>query len=653
MTAIAIVIVLALAFAGVTLHHAIAVAALRFDRHDASAEDPSERELLLLGTLPGFAIVGTLGTYLAIFQLLEPVTLAAVLAGLVVWRWRDAVASLGALRSLLADIAESIRSLDVVAIVAVIFGLFLLAAFLLNAQIPFDNRDITVFHIPLARSMVEHHGFVYPQIPVLFFSYNPLFFNLLFAETMLYVNHAIAPAILGIVVFFAYVGALSTFYSRTTAAFGVLLTLFILGYSSFFSVLVPTQMIEIERVCFGALGLLFGCRYLQHARLYDIVGAGLIFGASIGGHYLELVPLALLSIHLISRLRLGRTVWIHAAVFVSVLTLVAGYWYLRNWIVMGNPIWPLLFGHHGFNEADYASFVEASTTPIHAGDRTYSNNLLTIAGWRDMIVVIYSWFLTIVPGMLSVAVIAVSVTVGRARIGILIWWTAALFFIWFALMFHHRWAWLSFMMLCTTAIISAAPLMERILSLRGEVLKDNPRAFRWLNAAIATGFVILIGAAASIRISTHGFAALPTWISPVAARAVVSGNGIESYLARSEPGYLIYREIAQRDLRMVFQPFDDDNNRRAGAFNDYRTKNWLIWYTVLPASLDDLPAFLRKNDVHYFIDQPSPLADPPLNPQHVAYARQIIEMLKPHSKLLLTDPAQWSLYEIADFTLKK
>jgi hypothetical protein len=96
----AILVVLAMVFAGLTLHRALAIRLLAVDRDGADVPGPSERDLLLWGILLGIAIVGTIGLYLALFEIVAAWSLAIVCVAAVLWRRRDAEAMLLAIREL-------------------------------------------------------------------------------------------------------------------------------------------------------------------------------------------------------------------------------------------------------------------------------------------------------------------------------------------------------------------------------------------------------------------------------------------------------------------------------------------------------------------------------------------------------------------------
>jgi hypothetical protein len=467
-------IVLVLAFVGATLHRALARGILDCDR---AAAPIVESDLLLLGVLPGLAILGVLGTGLAIVGWLRADTFAGILLALMIICWRDTMATAMGVAGLAR---ASVRgSLAIAAGGAVVVTATML---MLRTQVPLDIADIAVFQLPLARSVIVHHGFVYPQIPDIFYSYNPFFFNLLFAEAMMYLDRDAAAGAISVLAFLAFVGVLATFFRKEKAA-GTLLTLFVLAGSSYFAVLAASPMIDVTRAVFATGALLFAYRYWAAGLRYDAVMAGLLIGAAAAGHYLELCPAAIVAICLSPRLVRGGRVWGDAVAFAAAAILVAGFWYLRNWLVTGNPIFPLVFAHPGLSDADMKIFMQESlaTGPGNGG---------------------LEFLLTIWPGAISIALLAIGLVLGRARPWMLIVATLLMFIAWKFFMVNPRWAMDAMLALCATGIVAVAPLVDSI----GAIRQRDQRILFGAGAAVAgVGAFVL-------QVIGHGIHLIPSWM---------------------------------------------------------------------------------------------------------------------------------------------
>ena len=616
--ALAVLIGLAMALLGLILHRVVARWVLENGTlADDSLSASKERERLLSGFLPGLVLVGLIGVALAVFRLLRPDILAAIALAILILCRRDAAATIKAVNDLFRDIAKSIRAGNFTALFAVIASVAFLGALLLRTEIPSESPDIAAFQLPLARSMIAHQGFVYPQIDNIFYSYNPLFFNLLFAEAMMYLDREVAASVVNVVVFLGFLSLLTTFFDRARSA-GLLLILLVIGGSSYFTYMAAIPLLDLMRAAFAAGAMLFGYRYLERSRRYDAAMAGLLAGAAAAGHYLELLAAAILALSSAPQLlRGGRRVWVDAAGFAIAFLLVAGFWYLRNWLLTGNPIYPLIFGHPGISDSTMARFMTESAAP---GSGHALAALLTM------------W-----PGAASIGLLLLGLIFGKTRPWMLIAATLLSFLVWRFVLVNPRWAMDFMLLLCATAIVASVPLIER-----AETAFIGARAgLVWLSLAVA------MGAAASLQIAGYGTHLVPSWVDLKLMRYLVAGRSVDSYLADTMPGFAIYRYIGERDLRPVLQLVDKDGSSRAAAFNEGRDGNWLI--TDLPSSGGAFVAWWQAHgNLRYFIaqDESAPaFAKPSMPPEE---AQAINGRLKREAKPLLSDRFGWTLYTIDD-----
>src|SRR5262249_47951540 len=151
----------------------------------------NEVDLLAYGLLPGLAIVNTIETVLAVLGIFRTWVYVIVIIAALVWRRRDAIATVGAMAQLVSKCAQCVGRRNLLVIVAI--GLFLQTAFglILEAQYVSANVDVWYHNFPLAQSIVSHHGFVTPLIDNLFYGTYPIFFHMFFAEGLLFVDHVI------------------------------------------------------------------------------------------------------------------------------------------------------------------------------------------------------------------------------------------------------------------------------------------------------------------------------------------------------------------------------------------------------------------------------------------------------------------------------
>jgi dolichyl-phosphate-mannose-protein mannosyltransferase len=658
-------------FVGAVLYRALMVQFWNLDEASRGAPAISDRNLLLRSVLPAIAIVGTIGTYLALFRLFRADVLTALGAALLVWRRHDAMCVAKALATLAADIWGALRRGNLLALAAIATFGVLTYILVLFAHVPASNVDTWVFQLPLAQSMAANHGFIYPQMNHLFYSNNPLFFNLLFAQALLFVDHFVAANAMNVTIYLGFLICVASF-TPGHKAFGLLLMLFFVATSSFFSVGATKPLTDVPRTCYSVLALLFAHRYLVHSRVHELATAGLLAGAAVAGKYTELITVALIGAALLPRLFKDKKAWRDAAIFGAMVFVVGSYWYMKNWVLLGNPVYPFVFGHPGLSDEWMVDYMREMTRAFDPADRIYVTDLLTLKGWRDFAFILYGWFFADrTPPKIAAALILIGLMTRGVRIGALVGWTAALFVIWYAAMFNSvRWAMPAYLLFLSTAIVASFFLLDLCiigLQTRGAELSRWTELRPWLEARIgkprqraavvlAAGLgaaLLTIGVAA--RVILHGTTGiLPSTIDRDLVRVAFGQSSIDDYLATRREGYTLYRYIATHDLRVVFQPFDNGAVDYAPAYNGGRDGKWILHYRVLPSDGQSIEQFLSEHGIRYFIYRPS-LADVEIDrygQSHVDRSNLIFAALLPRSHLLLTDSFGWSLYEIDSSTVE-
>jgi hypothetical protein len=665
---------------GLVFHRALAVRALRLDQ-GKSAYDLTEVDLLVFGLLPGLALANAVGTLLAIVHLFYWWAYLAIIIILVGWRWRDALATLAAIATAIHESFRSLARGNLMVVIAYAIFLQTLAGMLVEAQIPSGNVDVWNHNFPLAKSIVEHHGFVMPQIDNMFYGSYPIFFHMFFAEGLLFVDNVIAAKAANAMLYLGFLLSLLAFARNGRAVVAVFLAIFVI-YSPFFSAGTADAMADIGRVCFSALAFVFAYQYFRAGRLYFLFASGLLAGGAIAGKYTEILTPALIGLSLLPALVARRQGGWHAVAVFSVATVViCAYPYLRNVILLHNPIYPFFFGHAGLSD-DYMRGLQAEI--FHSLDpvfRTYSQNLLSLQGWHGFVsaahqVFFSQWNLT---GWV-LAIIAIGVITLRSRALItLCMWTLALWIFWYTLgNMNWRWGLTALMLLSLVPVLVIIALIDcglerlpaqgfgwRLSVWRGagegseRAMSDYVTPISVVRFAVAI-WAIFIGIVAVNRVRVDGIsAAFPRWMNHDLAHAILQPGGLEGYLSRSLEGYEIYRYIGDHDLRMVLQPFDNGANFYQAAFNDGRNGEWILSWRSLPKDASEFDQFIRSNNIRYFVYRKSL---PPLNaerlgegsgnPRHVEIAYQLMDYLLPGSRLLLTDQFGSELREIAPEKLK-
>ena len=610
-------------------------------------------DFLFSGILPALAIAGGAATVLGAFHGLRWEIVLPIVAVSMIWRWRDLVAVLRDLGSLFRKIGAETKSGNPVPVLAALTCTILCYAWSVLALFPSGVADVWVFHIPLANSIIEHAGFVSPQIDHPFYGNIPLFFNLLFALVMMVSGHWTGAVIMNIAIFFGFLFLLSSCASRWRAC-GFFLVAALMLSIPFFRGSVGEPMTDLARSCFSVAAVLFLWRYLETRRPAELFHCALVLGGAVGGKYTELQMVGLIGLALMPTLLKGR---VSLPLFLSCLCAflaVAGYWYAKNLIVLGNPIYPFMFGHPGLTDAWMADYMLELGRAFDPANRHFVTNLATLQGWRDFLHILYNWFLAGKPNaFVALALILAGLAVAFRRIAFLAAITAAMFVIWYTVMFNHiRWATPAYLLFFSTGFIGASLLRERLDQwLDRQVL---PRMVPLTKIASSPACMIaspvLIGVLAGGLWLSQWYRVGGGDMDPGKAKdfdVVLGMISVDKYMESHREAYFMYRYIAEHDLRTVFQPFDTANTLLSTAYNDGRDGGWQLPRYVLPAQGSDIDAFIRDNHIGYFIlppDAGSAFLAERIGEDKIVLANSVIAHMMPRSSLILTDRFGWKLY---------
>jgi len=368
--------------------------------------------------------------------------------------------------------------------------------------------------------------------------------------------------------------------------------------------------------------------------------------------------------------------WLGIVVFTTA-TLVTGiYPYLRNLVLLQNPIYPFVFGHPGISDEDIKGLqaeVFSSMDPVLRG---YSQNLFSLAGWQDFAraaqqVFLSAWKLK----AWILAIVAVGLILLRSRALVCFGlWTLGMWIFWYTIgNMNYRWGLTAMMLLSVMALLVIMDIIDRVadrIVASGNTWPSldwpsavglRPRSPAWLTPVAAVrvavaALAIYVAAVAVYRVKVEGlYAALPKWLNQNLARAIVQPDGIEGFLANNLLGYRIYRYIGEHDLKMVFQPLDVGGYFFPAAYNGGKKGEWMVnpWFK-LPKDRSDYGRFIQANAMRYFIHTPSlppslarRLDEASNNPRYVETVNDFVRYLLPGSRLILTDPHGWELREIA------
>jgi hypothetical protein len=134
---------------------------------------------------------------------------------------------------------------------------------------------------------------------------------------------------------------------------------------------------------------------------------------------------------------------------------------------------------------------------------------------------------------------------------------------------------------------------------------------------------------------------LPGWNKPE-SKAVLEPGGLDPFLARTRPGYQMYRFIDDHRLRMVLQPYDlSPGLFRSAGYEGHDADDFVPWWQI-PDQRADLDDFPRSNDIRYFIYRPArPKPEAAtldsIRPHQAEWADALLQSLLPRSHPIFAD----------------
>jgi hypothetical protein len=413
-------------------------------------------------------------------------------------------------------------------------------------------------------------------------------------------------------------------------------------------------MTDLARSCFSVAAVLFLWRYLETRRPAELFHCALVLGGAVGGKYTELQMVGLIGLALMPTLLKGR---VSLPLFLSCLCAflgVAGYWYAKNLIVFGNPIYPFLFGHPGLTDAWMADYTLELGRAFDPANRHFVTNLATLQGWHDFLYILYEWFLARKPNsFVALALILAGLAVAFRRIAFLAAIVAAMFVIWYTVMFNHiRWATPAYLLFFSTGFIGASLVRERLDKwLDRRVLPQiAPLAKIVSSPACMVASPVVISLLAGGLWFSHWHRVGGGDMDPVKAKeldVVLGMISVDEYMKSHRQAYFMYRYIAEHELRAVFQPFDTANTLLSAAYNGGRDGGWQLPRYVLPLPGSDIDAFIRDNHIGYFIVPPdagSAFLAERLGEDKMVMANRVVAHMMSRSSVILTDRFGWKLY---------
>ncbi len=231
----------------------------------------------------------------------------------------------------------------------VILSIFLLAVlWIATAVFLLPNRDVDglCYHLPqIYESILQHRWvmlplelrshFAFPFNAELLFLWPAIFFH-----SQQFVDGVQGVmALFGVFILYA-LGREWNLTARTSVfiAFLFFLSPVVLAQSG-------SNYIDLIIAVLFLFAVYFAVSFYKTNTHYDLYNAAMAIGLLAGTKYAMLVFVVSLQIFMIKGLR--KMSRIHLGCYIAVIVLLGGYWYLRNWILLGNPIFPVTLGSDG------------------------------------------------------------------------------------------------------------------------------------------------------------------------------------------------------------------------------------------------------------------------------------------------------------------
>jgi hypothetical protein len=312
-----------------------------------------------------------------------------ILAAVHLFRWQAftvcglAVVVLG--RRVLAGYARaSIRfasrlpSAGVLVGVATVVALIVLGAQWLAALAPPVAYDELAYHLPEAHALADTHALhltlgsdrtgtgLYGNLPTLTETIYGIALTIRGAALV----HVLHLSMLAAFVLLA-AGVARTLWGGRAAALGVIgITLYpeLVGNAI-------TGYIDAAATAFEAGGALLVVLWAVRGKRGDAASGALLLGFAAGVKYTTL-PTILMAGALVAVLSFRQRTWRLPLTLTAIALVACGYWYGKNLVRFGNPLYPFAFGHPGITDALYRGWLQS----IHQfGERSISAFLNTPA----------------------------------------------------------------------------------------------------------------------------------------------------------------------------------------------------------------------------------------------------------------------------------
>lgn len=303
----------------------------------------SEIETMVLAPALGLGVLSTAVLLLGLAGLLKPAFLWLLLLVPAMLAWRGFKGDFSFLRR---GFSEGLSSGAPAARVSALLSLAILAAVIAGVLSPETANDSLCYHLHLPKLFLKmgRVGF----IPYEFNSLFPFFMEMLYT--------------LGLGIQGVELAKFLHFATGLLAAGGVWITArhlkagWAAGAAALIFLTTPglvnqlgTTYVEGGQACYTILSLYALLRWSETRESKWLLLAGVFSGWLLGIKYLGLIPILGFLTFLVWESRRGSEAPLvrSAAVFLAAVAAVSGYWYVRSWVELGNPVYPYFYSVFG------------------------------------------------------------------------------------------------------------------------------------------------------------------------------------------------------------------------------------------------------------------------------------------------------------------
>lgn len=227
--------------------------------------------------------------------------------------------------------------------------LLLFPVFILTLYPPHSYSDDMSYHLPIAKSLLEHHKLILnPTLRYPFFPMNGGIF-LSFGCAINFLSAQLLPFIC---LFLLSIGCFNEINKRYNLMAGFLCITLILS-NKIALVVSYTCFIDMILALFITATIIAVINFLKTNQNHWLYFSSVFMGIAIGIKYPALIIfVTILAILLVLRKYKA------AINFIIPIFLIGSYWYFRNIYYTGNPVWPFfpqIFGYGGWEKVDYVN----------------------------------------------------------------------------------------------------------------------------------------------------------------------------------------------------------------------------------------------------------------------------------------------------------